>query len=57
MKITVIGAGAMGGSFGGLLAVAGHEVDLIDTWDDHVAAIMRDGLQVDGALGAHRVKL
>lgn len=56
MKITVIGAGAMGGSYGGLLAAAGHDVSLIDTWDDHVAAINRDGLLVDGALGEHRVR-
>jgi 2-dehydropantoate 2-reductase len=57
MKIVVIGAGAMGGSYGGLLADAGHDVSLIDTWDEHVAAINRDGLLVDGALGEHRVKL
>ncbi len=57
MRITVVGAGAMGGSYGGLLAVAGHEVSLIDTWQDHVAAINRDGLKVDGALGEHRVRL
>jgi len=57
MKIAVIGAGAMGGSYGGLLADAGHEVSLIDTWEEHVAAINRDGLLVDGALGEHRLKL
>ena len=57
MKIVVIGAGAMGGSYGGLLADAGHDVSLIDTWEDHVEAINRDGLLVDGALGTHRVKL
>ncbi len=57
MKITVVGAGAMGGCYGGLLAVAGHEVNLIDTWQDHVAAINRDGLRIDGVLGEHRVRL
>ena len=57
MKIVVIGAGAMGGSYGGLLADAGHDVNLIDTWEEHVEAINRDGLLVDGALGEHRVKL
>ena len=57
MKITVVGAGAMGGSFGGLLAVAGHDVSLIDTWQDHVAAINRDGLKVEGVLGEHRIRL
>lgn len=57
MKIVVIGAGAMGGSYGGLLSDAGHDVSLIDTWQEHVDAINRDGLLVDGALGEHRVKL
>ena len=51
MKIAVIGAGAMGGSYGGLLAKAGAEVRLIDTWEEHVAAIRAHGLRVDGAPG------
>jgi 2-dehydropantoate 2-reductase len=57
MKITVIGAGAMGGSYGGLLAVAGHEVSLIDAWAVHVDAINRAGLRVDGVRGDHRVQV
>jgi 2-dehydropantoate 2-reductase len=57
MKITVVGAGAMGGSYGGLLALAGHEVCLIDAWQAHVDAIERDGLRVDGVHGDHRVRL
>ncbi|MGH6900470.1 MAG: ketopantoate reductase family protein [Geminicoccaceae bacterium] len=57
MKITVVGAGAMGGSYGGLLAKVGHEVSLIDAWQAHVDAINRDGLRVDGVLGDHRVRL
>jgi 2-dehydropantoate 2-reductase len=57
MRITVVGAGAMGGSYGGLLASAGHEVSLIDAWQAHVDAINRDGLRVDGVLGDHRIRL
>jgi 2-dehydropantoate 2-reductase len=57
MRITVVGAGAMGGSYGGLLARAGHEVDLIDAWQAHVDAINRDGLRVDGVPGDHRIRL
>ena len=57
MKITVIGAGAMGGTYGGLLAVAGHEVHLIDASQAHVDAINRDGLRLDGVLGEHRVRV
>ena len=57
MRITVVGAGAMGGSYGGLLARAGHEVSLIDAWQAHVDAINRDGLRVDGVRGDHRIRL
>ena len=57
MKIMVVGAGAMGGSFAGLLAIAGHEVRIIDTDNAHVQAINRDGLLVEGVLGVHRVQV
>ena len=57
MRITVVGAGAMGGSYGGLLALAGHEVSLIDAWQAHVDAINRDGLRLDGVRGDHRVRV
>lgn len=51
MKIAVIGAGAMGSVYAGLLAGAGHEVWAVDTWAAHVDAIRRDGLRVEGASG------
>jgi 2-dehydropantoate 2-reductase len=57
MKITVVGAGAMGASYGGHLARSGHEVALLDTRQDHVDAINRNGLRVDGVLGDHRIKV
>ena len=57
MRITVVGAGAMGGSYGGLLAAAGHEVDLIDIQEDHVAAIDANGMRVEGVCGEHVVRL
>jgi 2-dehydropantoate 2-reductase len=57
MKIAVVGAGAMGGSYGGLLALAGHEVSLIDAWQAHVDAINRDGLRLDGVRGDQRVRV
>ncbi len=57
MKITVVGAGAMGGSYGGHLARSGHDVTLVDTWQDHVDAINRDGLRLGGVLGDHQVRL
>ncbi len=54
MKIAIIGCGAMGSIYAGLLADAGNEILAIDQWSDHVAAINRDGLEVDGASG-HRI--
>ena len=48
MRIVVIGAGAMGGLFGGKLAAAGNDVLLYDTWSEHAAAIERLGLSIDG---------
>ena len=51
MRVCVIGAGAMGSTFGGLLARAGHDVTLVDTWSEHVAAINARGLRLDGVKG------
>jgi 2-dehydropantoate 2-reductase len=58
MKIAIIGVGAMGSVYAGLLAdEGGHEVWAIDTWADHVAAINKNGLRVEGASGDRTVKL
>lgn len=46
MRMAVVGAGAMGASFGGLLARAGMDVTLIDRWAPHVAAIRAHGLEL-----------
>ncbi|RPI99901.1 MAG: 2-dehydropantoate 2-reductase, partial [Deltaproteobacteria bacterium] len=46
MKVCVLGSGAMGSSIGGLLADAGSEVYLIDTWTEHVNAINNQGLKL-----------
>lgn len=51
MKIAVVGTGAMGSIYAALLAEAGNEVWAIDTWTDHVEAIQRSGLRVEGPLG------
>ena len=45
-KVIVMGAGAVGCFFGGMLARAGHNVTLIAR-PDHVAAINSDGLYMD----------
>ncbi len=51
MKIAVIGVGAMGSIYAGLLADAGHEVWAIDLWREHLDAIRTGGLRVEGASG------
>jgi 2-dehydropantoate 2-reductase len=55
VKIAIVGTGAMGSVYAGLLGRAGHEVWAIDTWQDHVDAIARDGLAVSGASGDYVV--
>lgn len=57
MKICMIGAGAMGGVYGGLLVRAGFDVTLVDIREDHVAAIRRDGLKVEGVQGEHVIRI
>ena len=40
MKIGIIGAGAMGSVYAGLMADSGYDVWMFDNWAEHVAAIM-----------------
>jgi len=47
MKTVIIGAGAMGSLFGGLLSEAGAEVWLLDIWKEHVDTLQRDGLSIE----------
>jgi len=49
MRFHVIGAGAIGGLVGAHLARAGEDVTLVDANIEHVAAIRRDGLRIQGA--------
>jgi 2-dehydropantoate 2-reductase len=51
MQITVWGAGAIGGITGGVLTRTGHDVLLVDVHQGHVAALGRDGLQVEDRRG------
>jgi 2-dehydropantoate 2-reductase len=50
MKISVMGAGALGGYFGGRLASAGHDVTLIAR-GAHLAALQSNGLQIKSPKG------
>jgi 2-dehydropantoate 2-reductase len=54
LRIAVIGAGALGTVFGGFLARAGHDVDLLGRpW--HLDRVAQEGLLIEGIWGEHRV--
>ena len=57
MKIAVVGTGAMGSVYAGLLADSGNEVWAIDLWQDHIDAINNQGLRVEGASGDRIVRM
>lgn len=54
MKYLVMGAGALGSVFGGLLAEHGHDVTFVGT-DEHLLAMQNQGLTVTGLWGEHRI--
>ena len=57
MKIAILGTGAMGSVYAGLLASAGHDVWAVDTWKEHIEAIREKGLRVEGASGDRTVRV
>ncbi len=56
-RIVVVGCGAMGSVYAGLLAAGGNEVWAVDLDAAHVAAIKDKGLRVEGASGDRTVRL
>lgn len=54
MRIAIIGSGAMGSLYGGLLTEAGHDVTLVDVWEEHVRALTESGLRLSDGNG-HRI--
>lgn len=56
LKVAVMGAGAVGCYFGGMLARAGHQVVLVAR-PQHVAAIERDGLRMETRMFDEHVRL
>ena len=57
MRTYMIGSGAMGSFYGGLLSRAGFDVTLIDLRTDHVDLIERNGLIVEGVRGRHVIRV
>ncbi len=56
-KVAIVGCGAMGSVYGGLMVSAGHEVHAVCLWPDHVAAMQEKGLRVEGASGDRTVSI
>lgn len=47
----------MGSVYAALMADGGHDVIVVDVWADHIAAINREGLRVEGASGDRTVRI
>jgi 2-dehydropantoate 2-reductase len=56
LRAAVLGAGAVGSFFGGMLARAGVPITLIGR-EAHVAAVRRDGLAIERADGVTRIEV
>jgi 2-dehydropantoate 2-reductase len=57
VKIAIVGCGAMGSVYAGLFASAGHDVWAIDRWAEHVEAMKKNGLRLEGKSGDRTVKV
>lgn len=57
IRISILGAGAMGSLFGGLLAEAGHAVELLDVNPAQIAAVREHGLLIRNDTGERRLTL
>lgn len=57
MRITIVGAEAIGGTVGAYLTSAGHDVLLVDTVAEHVAVMNERGLRISGIRGDHVFKV
>ena len=51
MPITIVGAGAIGGTVGAFLTKAGYDVTLVDVVPEHVQAMNERGLRITGIRG------
>lgn len=57
IRISILGAGAMGSLFGGLLAETGHDVELLDVNPGQIAAVREHGLLIRTDAGERRLAL
>ena len=45
-RIAILGAGALGSYFGGILKEGGLDIMLIDVWQEHIDRINNNGLKI-----------
>ena len=57
MRILVWGAGAIGGSMAACLVRAGHDITVVDTVAEHVAAINDIGLRITGPIAEFTARM
>ena len=57
MRFLIWGAGAIGGTMGAHLVRAGHDVTMVDTVDEHIAAMDRLGITITGPISAFTARL
>lgn len=57
MKVTMMGAGAMGGTVGGRLTASGNDVWLVDVWQEHVEKMQNEGLTLETSEGTQILKV
>ena len=50
-RIAIVGTGAMGSVYAGLFAEAGYQISVVDLWQEHMTAIGKTGLHLEGASG------
>lgn len=55
MKITIVGAGAIGGVIGAYLVKGGIDVTFLDVAEDHIRKMQSDGLTIQGNVDAFTV--
>lgn len=56
-NILIWGAGAIGASLGAAFSEAGHPVTFVDQDKDHVEAMMREGLRIEGPIVERHIKV
>ena len=57
MRIAIVGTGAMGSVYAGLLGDVGNDIWAIDIWKEHIDSIRTNGLRVEGASGDRVVRI